>query len=76
MKRPAGSSSGKPTERRRPAADRVAAGRASWRAGDSLAVNGVCLTVIAADAGEIHADVGPETLRVTTLGALPAGRRR
>jgi riboflavin synthase len=41
--------------------------------GDSLAVNGVCLTVIVAEAGEIHADVGPETLRVTTLGTLPPG---
>jgi riboflavin synthase alpha subunit len=42
-------------------------------AGDSLAVNGVCLTVIVAQAGEIHADVGPETLRVTTFGALLPG---
>jgi len=39
-------------------------------AGDSLAVNGVCLTVILAESTEVHADVGPETLRVTTLGAL------
>ncbi|HEY7170657.1 MAG TPA: riboflavin synthase [Vicinamibacterales bacterium] len=38
--------------------------------GDSLAVNGVCLTVIAAEADGVHADVGPETLRVTTLGSL------
>lgn len=38
--------------------------------GDSLAVNGVCLTVIAAESGEMHADIGPETARVTTLGAL------
>ena len=38
--------------------------------GDSLAVNGVCLTVIAADGGEVHADIGPETARVTTLGSL------
>jgi riboflavin synthase len=38
--------------------------------GDSLAVNGVCLTVVALDSGEIHADVGPETARVTTLGSL------
>jgi riboflavin synthase len=38
--------------------------------GDSLAVNGVCLTVILADAGEIHADIGPETVRVTTLGTM------
>jgi len=41
--------------------------------GDSLAVNGVCLTVILAGATEIHADVGPETLRVTTLGHLRQG---
>jgi riboflavin synthase len=38
--------------------------------GDSLAVNGVCLTAILAENGEVHADVGPETLRVTTLGSL------
>jgi riboflavin synthase len=41
--------------------------------GDSLAVNGVCLTVVAAQADEIGADVGPETIRVTTLGTLAAG---
>jgi riboflavin synthase len=41
--------------------------------GDSLAVNGVCLTVVLAAASEIHADVGPETMRVTTLGALAPG---
>lgn len=41
--------------------------------GDSLAVAGVCLTVILAEAGEIHADVGPETMRVTTLGTIPRG---
>jgi riboflavin synthase len=41
--------------------------------GDSLAVNGVCLTVVRAGAADIHADVGPETLRVTTLGALAPG---
>ena len=44
--------------------------------GDSLAVNGVCLTVILAEDGEVHADVGPETLRVTTLGALATGQPR
>jgi riboflavin synthase alpha subunit len=38
--------------------------------GDSLAVNGVCLTVTTGDAAGIFADVGPETLRVTTLGSL------
>ena len=41
--------------------------------GDSLAVNGVCLTVILAEGAEIHADVGPETIRVTTLGTLARG---
>jgi riboflavin synthase len=41
--------------------------------GDSLAVNGVCLTVIVAEQSEIHADVGPETVRVTTLGGLAPG---
>lgn len=42
--------------------------------GDSLAVNGVCLTVVAADAGAVRADIGPETARVTTLGSLQAGQ--
>ena len=41
--------------------------------GDSLAVNGVCLTVILAQHDEIHADIGPETVRVTTLGSLARG---
>jgi riboflavin synthase len=43
--------------------------------GDSLAVNGACLTVIAADRGEVHADIGPETARVTTLGSLRPEQR-
>jgi len=42
-------------------------------AGDSLAVNGVCLTVILSEQGEVHADVGPETIRVTTLGSVTHG---
>jgi len=41
--------------------------------GDSLAVNGVCLTVILAEKGQVHADVGPETARVTTLGWVEPG---
>jgi riboflavin synthase len=41
--------------------------------GDSLAVNGVCLTVVAAGADGVHMDVSPETLRVSTLGALKRG---
>src|SRR2546422_3073034 len=43
--------------------------------GDSVAVNGVCLTVILAEETELHADVGPETVRVTTLGSLQRGCR-
>jgi riboflavin synthase len=43
------------------------------RAGDSVAVNGVCLTVVTCDAEGFHADIGAETARVTTLGGLPRG---
>ena len=43
--------------------------------GDSLAVNGVCLTVLAADSGEVRADIGPETARVTTLGSMRPEQR-
>lgn len=39
-------------------------------AGESVAVNGVCLTVTAVAGDELSADVGPETARVTTCGAL------
>jgi riboflavin synthase len=53
---------------------RVASPLASELAeGDSLAVNGVCLTVILAISDEVHADIGPETARVTTLGQLAPG---
>jgi riboflavin synthase alpha subunit len=41
--------------------------------GDSLAVNGVCLTVTTHAERDVCADVGPETLRVTTLGRLAPG---
>lgn len=41
--------------------------------GDSLAVNGVCLTVVLAESDQFSADVGPETLRVTTLGVVGPG---
>jgi riboflavin synthase len=53
---------------------RIAAALAGELApGDSVAVNGVCLTVVRTDEGGIHVDVGPETIRVTTLGTLPSG---
>jgi riboflavin synthase len=41
--------------------------------GDSVAVNGVCLTVTSLEGTAFHADVGPETLRVTTLGRVSTG---
>jgi riboflavin synthase len=47
---------------------------AQLKLGDSLAVNGVCLTVILIDGEHVMADVGPETARVTTFGALQRGQ--
>src|SRR6266576_1259848 len=43
--------------------------------GDSVAVNGVCLTVVSREGTEFRADVGPETLRVATLGRFARGTR-
>jgi riboflavin synthase len=43
------------------------------RDGDSLAVNGVCLTVVAHDGECVACDIGPESARVTALGALRPG---
>ncbi|MCZ8520593.1 MULTISPECIES: riboflavin synthase [Paenibacillus] len=43
------------------------------RLGDSIAVNGVCLTVIAFDSGSFTVDVMPETFRRTNLERLAAG---
>lgn len=41
--------------------------------GESIAVNGVCLTVVAFDTGSFVADASNETLALTTLGALHVG---
>ena len=41
--------------------------------GESIAVNGVCLTVIAFDASGFQADASTETLGLTTLGQLGEG---
>jgi riboflavin synthase len=43
------------------------------RLGDSIAVNGVCLTLVAATDGAFTADVMHETLERSSLGALAAG---
>ena len=52
------------------AADRVLQDSA---VGASVAVNGVCLTVVEAEAGRLRFDVGPETLARTALGDLAVG---
>ena len=39
--------------------------------GESIAVNGVCLTVVAFDGTAFEADASNETLALTTLGVLP-----
>ncbi len=41
--------------------------------GDSISVNGVCLTVVANEDGAFTADVMAETLRRSSLGALTVG---
>ncbi len=53
----------------------VAAGKVlkSLEIGDSIAVNGVCLTVTRLDGGSFSVDVMPETLERSNLGALSVG---
>lgn len=43
--------------------------------GDSIAVNGVCLTVVSFDSDSFTADVMPETYRQTNLGELGSRSR-
>ena len=52
------------------AAPETAAGAAI---GDSIAVDGVCLTVVKRDGAALSFDAVPETLARTSLGALAAG---
>jgi riboflavin synthase len=46
---------------------------ADARRGDSIAINGVCLTVTAINGGQFSADVMGETLSRSSLGALAPG---
>lgn len=46
----------------------------SYLLGESIAVNGACLTVVAFGAGGFQADVSPETLACTNLAAVKAGQ--
>ncbi len=48
---------------------------ASAAVGDSIAVNGVCLTAVEVGGGRFAADVSRETLSLTTLGGLSRGGR-
>ncbi len=43
--------------------------------GDSIAVNGICLTVIALGGGAFEADASRETLALTTLGSWQTGQQ-
>ena len=55
---------------------RVSAGTLPFddvRLGESIAVNGICLTVVAFDAASFEADASTETLSLTTLGRLAVG---
>ena len=66
------------------ALERLAGGEIAIRAekvledvalGDSIAVNGICLTVTHFDAAHFTADVMPETVRRTSLAELKRGSR-
>ena len=41
--------------------------------GDSIAVNGACLTAVSIEDSRFSVDLSPETMRRTSLGALSAG---
>ena len=43
--------------------------------GDSIAVNGACLTAVAISGSRFEMDVSPETLRHTTIGSAKIGDR-
>jgi riboflavin synthase len=43
------------------------------KVGDSISVNGICLTVVNKDEYNFSVEVSPETLSVTTLGQFTAG---
>lgn len=48
-------------------------GEARFAVGESIAVNGACLTVLTPQDGHFSADVSRETLALTTTGALRPG---
>ena len=48
---------------------------ADLKIGDSISVNGTCLTVVSKNEHNFSVEVSPETLSVTTLGNLRLVRR-
>lgn len=62
-----------PTNGTRRLTVRAAAVLGESAVGSSVAVNGVCLTVVERGASHLAFDVGPETLRATVLGSLSIG---
>lgn len=60
---------------RRLAIDTGGLATAGWKAGDSIAVSGVCLTLVAVGDGRFEAELSGETVGRTTLGRLAAGDR-
>src|SRR3546814_7738476 len=55
---------------------RIAVGTLSFEnvvLGESISVNGACLTVMAFDDAHFDVDASTETLELTTLGELPVG---
>jgi riboflavin synthase len=53
--------------------DTGALSTSGWRTGDSVAVSGVCLTLVSVASGRFAAELSGETLARTTLGALAPG---
>lgn len=60
---------------RRLAIDTGELATAGWKPGDSVAVSGVCLTLVAVADGRFEAELSGETIARTTLGRLAAGDR-
>ena len=54
---------------------RTALGAGDFALGESIAVDGACLTVVERTQESFRVQAGPETLRRTTLGALRPGTR-
>jgi len=58
---------------RRLAIDTGGLATAGWKTGDSVAVSGVCLTLVTVADGTFEAELSGETIARTTLGRLAAG---